>query len=207
MSLSWAILFIVLLFLPLLFWVNSFFISLFFSFLLLLKKEMDCIIKFPMKGMYSFFCSIFLLVAMLNFMALFPFIFSATSHLLVSLPLSCSFWLGIIFFCVFRSVKGFLSHLVPVGTPLFLISFMVLVEILSNFIRPIALTFRLTANMIAGHLLIALIGNSLLQGPVTILWLGSSAQILLVRIELGVCLVQSYVFFTLLLLYLSDSEH
>jgi F0F1-type ATP synthase membrane subunit a len=84
---------------------------------------------------------------------------------------------------------------------------MVLVEVLSNIIRPIALTFRLTANIMAGHLLIGLIGEFLISLPFFFTLLGSFFQSLLVMMELGVSLIQAYVFSTLLLLYLSDSEH
>lgn len=100
-----------------------------------------------------------------------------------------------------------MSHLIPTGTPLALISFIVLVEILSNLIRPLALTFRLTANMMAGHLLMSLIGGALISLPFSFMLLGSVVQSLLVFIELGVSVIQAYVFSTLLLLYLSEGEH
>lgn len=114
--------------------------------------------------------------------------------------------MGIIFFSLFKSLKRFLEHLIPVGTPLGLISFIVIVELLRNFIRPMALTFRLTANIIAGHLLIRLIGGAIIYLPVLFLLVGSLAQRLLVFMELGVSLIQAYVFSTLLLLYLSEGE-
>lgn len=104
------------------------------------------------------------------------------------------------------SFRYFLSHLIPVGTPLLLVSFMVLVELLSNFIRPLALTFRLTANIIAGHLLISLIGGAVLSLSLFFSLLGSVVQSLLVFMELGVSLIQSYVFSTLLVLYISEGK-
>lgn len=85
--------------------------------------------------------------------------------------------------------------------------FIVLVEVLSNLIRPLALTFRLTANIIAGHLLMSLIGGALITLPFRFIILGSLVQSLLVFIELGVSVIQAYVFSTLLLLYLSEGEH
>jgi F-type H+-transporting ATPase subunit a len=84
---------------------------------------------------------------------------------------------------------------------------MSLVEILSNFIRPLALTFRLTANIMAGHLLISLIGGALIFLPVSLMILGSSVQILLVFMELGVSIIQAYVFSTLLILYISEGKN
>jgi len=171
------------------------------------KGEIEYVLKSPIKGCYSFIGSVFLFISLLNFIALFPFLFSVTSHLLVTLPLAYTFWVGIIVFCLVSSVKHFLAHLIPTGTPVFLISFVVIVELLRNFIRPIALTFRLTANIIAGHLLISLIGGFLISLPFRFLLIGSLVQSILVVIELGVSIIQSYVFSTLLLLYLSDREH
>lgn len=87
-----------------------------------------------------------------------------------------------------------------------LMRFMVVVEILSNLIRPLALTFRLTANIMAGHLLMSLIGGALINFSFSFIVLGSLVQSLLVFMELGVSLIQSYVFSTLLLLYLSETQ-
>lgn len=181
--------------------------SLFLGFLSILKKEMDYVLNHPVKGVYTFVGCIFLTICLYNFLAMFPNVFSVTSHMLVTLPFSYSFWVGVIVFSWVSSLKHFLSHLIPVGTPLALIRFMVLVEVLRNFIRPLALTFRLTANMIAGHLLISLIGGALISLSFRFIVLGSLVQSLLVFMELGVSLIQAYVFSTLLLLYISEGEH
>lgn len=138
---------------------------------------------------------------------MFPFIFSVTSHILVTLPFSYSFWIGIIIFSWVSSLKHFLAHLIPVGTPVMLMSFIVIVEVLRNLIRPLALTFRLTANMMAGHLLISLIGGALIRLSFRFIFLGSFIQSLLVIMELGVSVIQAYVFSTLLMLYISEGEH
>lgn len=88
-----------------------------------------------------------------------------------------------------------------------LMSFIVIVEVLRNLIRPLALTFRLTANMMAGHLLISLIGGALIRLSFRFIFLGSFIQSLLVIMELGVSVIQAYVFSTLLMLYISEGEH
>lgn len=206
-SFSWLTCLFVLLILPGFFWLNGSIFSFIGTILYSVKKEIDYVLKNPVKGCYSFIGSIFITVALYNFLALFPFIFSVTSHILVTLPFSYSFWLGIIIFRWVSSLKHFLAHLIPVGTPVALIRFIVLVEVLRNFIRPLALTFRLTANMIAGHLLMSLIGGALISLPFRFMVLGSFIQSLLVFIELGVSVIQAYVFSTLLLLYLSEGEH
>lgn len=206
-SFSWFTCLFVVFFLPTFYWMGNSFLYFFSLLVFSVKKEMDYVLKHPIKGCYIFIGSIFLLICVYNFLAIFPFVFSVTSHILVTLPFSYSFWLGIIIFSWVSSLKHFLAHLIPVGTPIMLIRFIVVVEVLSNLIRPLALTFRLTANIMAGHLLISLIGGFLIRLSFSFMTLGSLIQSLLVIIELGVSIIQAYVFSTLLILYISEGEH
>ena len=206
-SFSWSILFCVFIILPRFFWARGSVTSFFSSIINFIAKEISYSVPFFVKGLFSFISSIFILIFLYNFLALFPFLFCVTSHICITIPLAYSFWLGIILFSWSSSLKLFLAHLVPSGTPLGLISFMVLVELLRNIIRPLALTFRLTANIIAGHLLISLVGGFLLNLPILLFLPGVFLQSFLVLIELGVSLIQAYVFSTLLLLYLSEGLH
>lgn len=94
-----------------------------------------------------------------------------------------------------------LAHLVPLGTPPVLTPFMVFIETVSNVIRPGTLAVRLAANMIAGHLLLVLLGN---QGPSlssSLLRILLVTQILLLTLESAVAIIQSYVFAVLATLY------
>jgi F-type H+-transporting ATPase subunit a len=94
-----------------------------------------------------------------------------------------------------------LAHCVPLGTPSVLMPFMVLIETIRNLIRPGTLAVRLAANMIAGHLLLVLLGN---QGPnlrSAFLIVLLITQILLLVLESAVAVIQSYVFAVLATLY------
>lgn len=206
-SFSWVVGLFAFLVFPISFWRSYSTLPKFFSVLLIgAIKEISYVLPLSVKGVFKFICRIFVVISCYNFIALFPHIFSVTSHLLVTLPFSYSFWIGVVLFRWIKSFSHFLSHLIPVGTPLGLISFMVIVEVLSNLIRPLALTFRLTANIIAGHLLISLVGGFLVSLPLLSFFVGSVMQSLLVFMELGVSVIQAYVFSTLLLLYLSERE-
>jgi F-type H+-transporting ATPase subunit a len=90
---------------------------------------------------------------------------------------------------------------VPQGTPSALIIFIVLIETIRNFIRPGTLAIRLTANIIAGHLLITLLGNTGSSILNYILILLLIIQILLLILESAVAIIQSYVFTVLRTLY------
>ena len=94
-----------------------------------------------------------------------------------------------------------LAHCVPLGSPPVLMPFMVLIETIRNLIRPGTLAVRLAANIIAGHLLLVLLGN---QGPnlsSAFLVVLIVTQILLLVLESAVAVIQSYVFAVLATLY------
>ena len=93
------------------------------------------------------------------------------------------------------------AHLVPQGTPAALIPFIVLIETIRNVIRPGTLAVRLAANIIAGHLLLTLLGNTGPSLSTSILVLLVIAQILLLILESAVAIIQSYVFAVLRTLY------
>jgi F-type H+-transporting ATPase subunit a len=96
------------------------------------------------------------------------------------------------------------QHLVPQGTPSILIPFIVLIESIRNVIRPGTLAVRLSANIIAGHLIISLLGNQVANSENSILILLIFIQILLIILETAVAVIQAYVFATLSTLYCSE---
>merc|ERR1712001_542076 len=126
------------------------------------------------------------------------------SHLRITVRVALPLWLGYIIYSTVYNINFFLSHLVPLGTPVALIPLMVIIEIVRRVIRPITLSVRLAANIVAGHLLIALI-----SGPISILsffrfFLILSGLLLLTLLELAVSFIQAYVFRTLMSLYIIE---
>lgn len=97
-----------------------------------------------------------------------------------------------------------LAHLVPSGTPTFLISFIVLIEITRNLIRPITLCVRLTANLIAGHLLMTLLGDILTSISYLSRIIIIVAPLILTTLETAVAGIQAYVFITLITIYTTE---
>jgi F-type H+-transporting ATPase subunit a len=91
--------------------------------------------------------------------------------------------------------------MVPSGTPGALMPFIVLIETIRNLIRPITLSVRLMANIVAGHLLITLLGNQTAIASNIILARLIVTQILLLTLETAVAIIQSYVFAVLSTLY------
>lgn len=170
-------------------------------------KEVTFTLKRREKGTPSIIILIFLAILMINFLALYPQVFSITSHLVITLPLSLISWLAIVIFGWMKNTNHILAHLVPQGTPVALISFIVLIEITRNLIRPITLCVRLTANLIAGHLLISLLGNSLISVSSYIAFFRRIAPLTLTILESAVACIQAYVFITLTTLYITEVKY
>nr|URX53297.1 ATP synthase F0 subunit 6 [Neotermes sp. 1 AB-2022a] len=169
-----------------------------------LHNEFKMLMGNKNKGSTLLLVSLFSLILFNNFMGLFPYIFTSTSHLTMTLTLALPLWLSFMVFGWMNNTNHMFEHLVPLGTPPILMPFMVCIETISNMIRPGTLAVRLTANMIAGHLLLTLLGNN---GPTitsSLLWLLITAQILLMILESAVAVIQSYVFAVLSTLYSSE---
>nr|AMX74008.1 ATP synthase F0 subunit 6 [Scydosella musawasensis] len=152
------------------------------------------------------FISLFNIILFNNLMGLFPYIFTGTSHMMMNLALALPLWLSFMIYGWLNNTIHMLAHLVPLGTPNALMSFMVLIESISNIIRPGTLAIRLTANMIAGHLLLTLLGNTGSSMSLLLINILIIGQLLLFTLELAVAMIQSYVFMILSTLYSSESN-
>nr|YP_009764317.1 ATP synthase F0 subunit 6 [Pyralis farinalis]QIS91156.1 ATP synthase F0 subunit 6 [Pyralis farinalis] len=150
------------------------------------------------------FVSMFFFILFNNFLGLFPYIFTSTSHLTLSLSLSLPLWLSFMLYGWINNSNHMFIHMIPQGTPGILMPFMVLIETISNIIRPGTLAVRLTANMIAGHLLMTLLSGTGPLFPSYLLIILILIQILLLILESAVAVIQSYVIAILSTLYSSE---
>uniref|UniRef100_UPI0030E07F61 ATP synthase subunit 6 n=1 Tax=Stenchaetothrips minutus TaxID=3118776 RepID=UPI0030E07F61 len=153
------------------------------------------------------FIALFLMILFLNMMGLFPNIFTPSSHISMNMLISLPMWMGFMAFGWTKFTNKMLSHLVPNGTPTALISFMVMIELISNVIRPLTLSIRLMANMVSGHLLLTLMGNLMENSSIMLVTFLSLVQSVLSSLELGVAFIQAYVFCMLLTLYSDESDY
>uniref|UniRef100_A0AB39AHC4 ATP synthase subunit a n=1 Tax=Uroleucon sp. TaxID=2939227 RepID=A0AB39AHC4_9HEMI len=165
----------------------------------LLNNEMLMLYKMKKTKSPAFmFISLFMFILINNFMSLFPYIFSSSSHMIFSTTLALPFWLFYIILSTCKNTKNMIAHLIPLNTPIYLAPLMAIIETMSIFIRPLSLSIRLTANLIAGHLFMTLLNfNSLM---IIIIFI----QMFMMMFELCVALIQSYVFSILSSLYSSE---
>nr|QXT60027.1 ATP synthase membrane subunit 6 [Chaitophorus populeti] len=165
----------------------------------MLNNEMILLYKSKNFKSPSFmFISLFMFIFMNNFFSLFPYIFSSSSHMVFSLSLALPFWLFYIFMSTFKNTKNMIAHLIPLNTPIYLAPLMTIIETMSILIRPLSLSIRLTANLIAGHLLMTLLNFNSLMIIILII------QMFMMMFEMCVALIQSYVFSILSSLYSSE---
>lgn len=202
-SLNWLRTFIGLILIPYSFWILPSRINILWnSILITLYKEFKTLLgPNGQIGRTFIFISIFTLILFNNFLGLFPYIFTSTSHLTITLTLALPMWLRFILYGWINHTQHIFTHLVPQGTPSVLIPFIVCIETISNVIRPGTLAVRLTANIIAGHLLLTLMGNTGNNLSTFLLSFLIFGQIALLILESAVAIIQSYVFAILSTLY------
>nr|QJA16385.1 ATP synthase F0 subunit 6 [Ips acuminatus] len=170
-----------------------------------IHKEFKILIKNPQwKGSTLIFCSLFSIILINNFIGLFPYIFTSSSHMSFTLALSLPLWLSFMIFGWMNNTINMFAHLAPQGAPNILLPFLVIIETISNMIRPGTLAIRLTANMIAGHLLLTLLSNYGASLNIQTLNILIIVQTLLLILEYAVAIIQAYVFSILTTIYSSE---
>nr|YP_010567900.1 ATP synthase F0 subunit 6 [Faxonius propinquus]UZC55663.1 ATP synthase subunit 6 [Faxonius propinquus] len=205
LPLNWVSTFLGFLFLPFMYWVSpSRWAMMWLKFTKMLYGEFKVILGSNNLGLNVLFISLLTLIVFNNSLGLLPYVFTSSSHLVMTLSLAFPLWLSFMIFGWMNHTQDMFAHLVPQGTPGALMPFMVLIESISNIIRPGTLAVRLAANMIAGHLLLSLLGGMGPVMPFSILWILIILQVLLLMLESAVAVIQSYVFAILSILYASE---
>ena len=202
LPINWLACSLGLLFIPSLYWsIPSRRIFTWNSIILRLHKEFKPLLGTTNPGASLVFVGLFSFIIYNNFLGLLPYVFTGTSHIAETLTLALPLWLTFIIFGWVNHTKHIFAHLVPLGTPSALIPFIVLIETVRNLIRPGTLAVRLSANIIAGHLLLTLLGNIGPSFTTTTLPILLILQILLLLLESAVAIIQAYVFAVLTVLY------
>nr|YP_009002467.1 ATP synthase F0 subunit 6 [Ranina ranina]AIK66984.1 ATPase subunit 6 [Ranina ranina]BAO48223.1 ATPase6 [Ranina ranina] len=205
LSFNWISTILGLVFIPFIYWASPSRWSLVWSKIIyLLHKEFKALLLQYHLGSTLLFISIFSLILFNNFLGLLPYVFTSSSHMVMTLALSLPLWVTLMIYGWINHAQHMFAHLVPQGTPPALMPFMVIIETISNVIRPGTLAIRLAANMIAGHLLLTLLGSTGPTLSTSILFILVMSQILLLILESAVAIIQSYVFAVLSTLYTSE---
>nr|YP_003204686.1 ATP synthase F0 subunit 6 [Evania appendigaster]ACL36003.1 ATP synthase F0 subunit 6 [Evania appendigaster] len=205
-NLNWLSMLIFLIIIPYPFWIlNSQFTHMFYILSTFLSSELKIILVKKSNLLNSgILLTIFSFILIINFSSLYPFVFSSSSHLSFSLTLSLSIFLALMIRGWTCNPTHMFAHMIPLNTPPILIPFMNMIEFTSNIIRPITLSIRLSANVIAGHLLITLLCSSMSSSTIILSVIMLIFQLILMFLEINVSMIQSYVFTILSTLYSSE---
>jgi F-type H+-transporting ATPase subunit a len=157
--------------------------------------------------------SLFMLITVSNIVGVIPYNFTIASHIIVTAALAFLVFFTVLIYGFYKNGLKFLKLFVPSGIPIFILPLVVFIEIFSFFLRPISHSVRLFANMLAGHIALAVFASfiPLLAGLGIVGYFGAilplGMVIALSALELLVAFLQAYVFTILTCIYINDAIH
>ncbi len=165
------------------------------------------------KRFFPFLFTLFFFVLMGNLLGLIPFVFTYTSHIAVTAALAVMVIVLVTVVALMEHGLNFFSYFFPAGAPIWLAPLIVPIEIISYLSRPVSLSIRLFANMVAGHVMFAVFATFIVMlGSIGVIgMLGAvgplAINVVLMGFELLVAALQAYVFAILTCIYLHDAVH
>jgi len=156
---------------------------------------------------FPFLFTLFFFILFCNLLGMIPYSFTPTSHIIVTFAMAAVVFIGVTIIGIAKNGVGFLKLFAPSGVPIFLLLILVPIEIISYFVRPISLSLRLFANMMAGHTMLKVFGGFVISLGIVAGWAPLLFIVALTGLEIGIALLQAYVFTVLSCLYLHDALH
>jgi F-type H+-transporting ATPase subunit a len=162
---------------------------------------------------FPFVFSLFIFVMFANLLGMIPYSFTVTSHIIVTFSLAIVIFIGVTIIGFVKNGLGFLKFFAPSGVPWAVMPLLVPIEIISYFVRPVSLSVRLFANMMAGHTMLKVFGGFVpkLIGIGILGAIGATIplafMVVFTGFEIGVAIIQAYIFTILTCLYLNDALH
>lgn len=154
---------------------------------------------------FPFIFSLFMFVLFANLIGLLPYSFTFTSHIIVTFAMAITVFLGVTVIGIVRHKLHFLSFFLPAGVPKIMAPILVPIEIISYLSRPVSLSIRLFANMMAGHTMMKVFAGFVIPLGIFGGWAPLGVDIALTAFEFLVAFLQAYVFTVLTCLYLNDA--
>ena len=157
------------------------------------------------KPFFPFIFSLFMFILFCNMLGMIPYAFTVTSHIIVTFALASTIFIGVTVIGFVKHGIGYLKLFVPSGVPPILLPLIVIIEIISYLSRPVSLSVRLFANMMAGHTMLKVFGGFVISLGLIGGWLPLSFSVALTGLEILVAFLQAYVFAVLTCIYLNDA--
>jgi len=157
------------------------------------------------KIFFPFVFTLFMFVLFCNMVGMLPYSFTVTSHIIVTFVLAAFVFVGVTIIGFIKHGIKYLELFVPKGVPVVLLPLIVVIEIISYLSRPVSLSVRLFANMMAGHTMLKVFGGFVISLGLLGGWLPLSFSVALTGLEILVAFLQAYVFAILTCIYLNDA--
>jgi F-type H+-transporting ATPase subunit a len=155
------------------------------------------------KSFFPFIFTLFMFVLFCNMIGMLPYSFTVTSHIIVTFMLAATVFIGVTIIGFIKHGIKYLELFVPKGVPIILLPLIIVIEIISYLSRPVSLSVRLFANMMAGHTMLKVFGGFVISLGLLGGWLPLSFSVALTGLEILVAFLQAYVFAILTCIYLN----
>ena len=157
------------------------------------------------KSFFPFVFTLFMFVLFCNMVGMLPYSFTVTSHIIVTFVLAAIIFVGVTIIGFIKHGFKYLELFVPKGVPVVLLPLIIVIEIISYLSRPVSLSVRLFANMMAGHTMLKVFGGFVISLGLLGGWLPLGFSVALTGLEILVAFLQAYVFAILTCIYLNDA--
>ena len=156
---------------------------------------------------FPFIFSLFMFILFANMFGLLPYSFTVTSHIAVTFAMAIVVIGGITLLGLFKHGLGWFKLFVPSGVPIVLLPLITVIEMISYLTRPLSLSVRLFANMLAGHTMLKVFAGFAIMLGAWGGWAPFAFMIAFTGLEVLVAFLQAYVFAILTCIYLNDALH
>jgi F-type H+-transporting ATPase subunit a len=157
------------------------------------------------KDFFPFIFTLFMFVLFCNMVGMIPYSFTVTSHIIVTFVLASIVFIGVTIIGFVKHGIKYLELFVPKGVPFVLLPLIIIIEVISYLSRPVSLSVRLFANMMAGHTMMKVFGGFVISLGLLGGWLPLGFSVALTGLEILVAFLQAYVFAILTCIYLNDA--
>jgi F-type H+-transporting ATPase subunit a len=149
--------------------------------------------------------TLFLFILTCNLFGMIPYGFTVTSHISITFALAMMVFLLVTLVGIYLHGFHFFSLFLPAGTPWWLAPLMIVIELFAYLARPVSLSLRLAANMVAGHVLLKVMAGFVISMAIYLKILPIPLIVILIGFELFVAVLQAYIFTILSCVYLNDA--
>ena len=153
--------------------------------------------------------SLFMFILTCNLFGMIPMSFAVTSHIIVTFALAAFVFVGVTLVAIFKhGIVKFLHFFLPEGAPWWIAPLLIVIEFFSYLSRPVSLSIRLAANMMAGHVTMKVIAGLIITFGMAIGVISMFPLLLfLTGFEIAIAIIQAYIFTILACVYLNDALH